>query len=454
MNDYRDNLEIDLKDLVVYILRCWKIILVFAIVGCVLGGSYGFYKNTLPSENSTTDISSIEGNLSEKEIIEVQNLFYAYQRYKEQYDELVAYREKSVLMAIDDVQTPTARKTYLISNYEQGNQLEYKSSDVENIVAIYKTFSYEDDVANAVVSDVITDTSAEYVKELYSISLSGNSIMEITAVGRDREEASKILNKVSEILMSKSNDVQKLIPHEIKEVETTFELVTNVFKTDDDSDVSKKQAVNRQLFELSLEMMKIQKELNTTQKNYFVALSDTFELNPQTINLPKQPPFKSIIKYMTIGMFMSVLLLAFMIAVKYILTPTLKTEDDIRRAFQIPIIGTIRRGHDNSVSLVYSEISAFAKKTEAKNFYLVSSSDDEVTIASRDKIRSMFDGKELSVLSMESMLIDPIAIDEMVASDGVVLFERIGKSFYEDIAREIELCKNLGVQIIGTVIIK
>ena len=52
------------------------------------------------------------------------------------------------------------------------------------------------------------------------------------------------------------------------------------------------------------------------------------------------------------------------------------------------------------------------------------------------------------------MLTNPDVIDEIVTSDGVVLFERIGKSLYDDIAREIELCNNYGVLVIGAVIIK
>ena len=67
---------------------------------------------------------------------------------------------------------------------------------------------------------------------------------------------------------------------------------------------------------------------------------------------------------------------------------------------------------------------------------------------------SMFEGKDLSVVAKGSMLTDPSVIDEIVSSDGVILFEKIGKSLYEDIAREIELCNNYGVPILGTVVIR
>ena len=51
-----------------------------------------------------------------------------------------------------------------------------------------------------------------------------------------------------------------------------------------------------------------------------------------------------------------------------------------------------------------------------------------------------------------SLISDSETLDKVIASDGVVLVETIRKSRYEDIEKEIELCKNYNIKILGTVI--
>ena len=60
----------------------------------------------------------------------------------------------------------------------------------------------------------------------------------------------------------------------------------------------------------------------------------------------------------------------------------------------------------------------------------------------------------LSANTSDFILDDSKVLEEIVNSDGVMLFEKIGKSKYEDIAKEIERCKNFGVKILGAIVVE
>ena len=332
MTDYRDNLEIDLKNLAVDILKKWKLLVVGAIIGCLVGVLYIGTTNVVevvPDEKpallqkvSEQDMAALAKKLTVNEKSDVDRAFKAYKKAIELYDEI----DK---MAFEEV---TESESLVLST-------------TWNIASMKSSFS--------------ADQKAYYTA-----------------------------------LFAADPELSEAVVGEIAEDATTAQ--------------AENAGVNA----------------------------------------------KSFIKYAAVGAFVGLFIVAVILALKYILTPVLKTEDDLRVAFRLPIIGSISSSSDTSTALIYSGIAACAQRAEAKKIYLVSSSDDEVITSNRNKMSSMFEGKEISVIAGGSMLTDPSVIDEIVTSDGVILFEKIGKSLYEDIAREIELCNNYGVQVFGTVVIK
>ena len=159
------------------------------------------------------------------------------------------------------------------------------------------------------------------------------------------------------------------------------------------------------------------------------------------------------LKKIVIGAFGGAFLLALILSFVYVFTPVLKTGDEIRDAFKLPIISSIR-SEDNSYAHVYSCLLACIKKEEVGNVCIISASNSEATKKSMTTISDMFINGSASVTTCNSILSDSKVLDTVIESDGVVLFEQIGISRYENIAREIELCDNFGIKIIGVVVIK
>ena len=94
--NYRDEQEIDLLDLCRQILKKWKLIIAFALIGLVVGSTVGYVKSAEVIEVETgetvvdqaavaSDINSLKGKLSDREITEVDMAVNSYNYYQKLY---------------------------------------------------------------------------------------------------------------------------------------------------------------------------------------------------------------------------------------------------------------------------------------------------------------------------------------------------------------------------------
>lgn len=62
--------------------------------------------------------------------------------------------------------------------------------------------------------------------------------------------------------------------------------------------------------------------------------------------------------------------------------------------------------------------------------------------------------KLLTIRFEELAIYSPKALETMLNSEGIVLVERIGKSKFVDINKELEYCKRYDIPVLGCVIIE
>lgn len=330
MDNYKDNLELDLKDLLRHIMTYWKIIAAFAVIGCILGSAFSMF---CPQKQLVT--ANPIDELSKK----------------------------------DRQQVETAVETYLL--FQKVHEI-YSDKIAKELDSLDADSNMDQSKSESIYYEVSTlRTSAE--------GLTSNTLY--SALNADQKAA-----------------FNQMIPQGISKMD---------FLEDADSDIPSD---------------------NTTSHN----------LN---------------IKYPTIGLFAGIFLVCIIATLKYILSPTLKTEDDLRTAFKLPVVGTISAGNDDGLSVICSSITAIIKAGKAQTLSLVSSlpgtADDHIAKAS-----AYLKEKGNNIESINSILSDPAAIDQVANSDGVILFESIGKSTYENIHRELELLNNLGINVVGAVVAK
>lgn len=449
MDDYRDNIEIDLKDLAKKILSRWKILILVMVLGAAVGGAYGYANRGEEDNEQVTDMAALEAALSDKEIMEVKNAVDIYTDYKKIHDETETYQNNSILMSINTNQTPIARTMYLISDYEEDDVYLTDLSVVDNIVALYQNMLYEDDVAGSVVASVESVVNREYAKELYSVNKTGKSMLVLQAMGTNKQQAEAILDTVSDKLVEKSTTVRRFIPHSITEVSKTYQSIY------DASITSRKQNLISSLDSLNKSMIAVPSSLTAAQKSYYTALLEEKDIN---FGIERQEVvqegFGSIIKYSGLGAVGLAFLLVFVIAIKYIMSPAIRTTDDLRCAFGLPVLGCIKSGSHDELEMLSYSIAAGAKKEDVDKICFIGAAEGAAVEEKKSQIIALMSDKNISALSASDILGNTGSVEKVTESKGVVLFEKIGASAFDDIARELELCKNCGVKVIGTVVLQ
>lgn len=97
-----DEEEIDLKELFLFVLRKWRVLIILVLVGVMLGAGFGLLKK----DRTIEDIE----DLSELHLKEIEQ----YARYQQAYEEQLEYEAESVYLNMDPAQVYTASKTYLM----------------------------------------------------------------------------------------------------------------------------------------------------------------------------------------------------------------------------------------------------------------------------------------------------------------------------------------------------
>ena len=325
MENYRDNLELDIKDLLRHIITFWKIIIAFTVIGCILGSIFfmAFPHNTTQTDDPTN-------GLTKKELQQVESAVKAY----------VLFQKVNKLYSDKVAQELDSLDTNENINREQAETLYYEVSTLKS--------------------------AAEGLTESASYS----------ALSVDQK-------KVFDRMISQN-------------IESADGIGKDTLSTD--------------------------------------SVSQNFSM-----------------KYPLLGAFAGAFFVCFIIALRYVLSPTLKTEDDLRTAFKLPVIGTLSNGCDDGLSVVCSSIMAIIKNSKIQSLSLVSTLPG-TTDSYMTKASEYLEKKGNSIEIVNSILSNPEAIDQASASDGVILFENIGKSSYENIDHEIELLNNLGIRIVGAVV--
>ncbi len=280
----------------------------------------------------------------------------------------------------------------------------------------------------------------------------------------DKEPQKITLNEFKDMIKS------KLTSKEIRDVELAYnayveceKLYAEIEKSDSENNVENEI----ELLKATQQLISIKTNLTTDQQLYFNTLfegkdgkisaafisrvNNDFTLEDKGNATESKKNFS--MKYIILAAILGAIIVIIISALKYITAPVLKTSEDLRSAFKLPIISSLRTGNDTDFNYVYSSIHAATKSSDAKKIFFIGAAFDSTTNEVKHKICEMFKENETSV-AIGNILDNPESLDSVVDSDGVILFEKVYLSKYKDIAREVELCNSLGINIIGAVMIK
>ncbi len=473
--NYREEREIDLIDLGRVILQKWRLIIVFMIIGLVMGSVAGYYTSAKVVTTDTAevvvdedavaaDVDSLKAKLSDREIVEVEMAVNSYYYYQKLYSNKEKYIKNSIRMQLDADKVPTMTASYIISDYyEVSYPVISEVNNINNIVALYSKKLFDSSVIDEVSIALGKKIADNYVKELYSVGLEANSILNVTVTARSEEECKKVLTVLMKELEDEIPAATEKYEHSITYLDTYYSVNAN------NNILSEQQTHVDALKNYQNLMLTVGNSLTTDQKALYTKLlnggdmEDSYsEVEENNEIVEDNKPQDTVvvrsfdIKYAVLGLFGGAFIIIALICVQYILSQTIKTKDEFTDLFKVNILGVNKNNTDNALGMITASSVIGAQKASAKSLYITSSLQEDVIGTMPQKLVEAMkqNDSELTIKYDKSILTDPSSLRSLADSDGVIFIEKLKTSRYEDIAKEIEIAKNYGTQILGFVVVE
>ena len=469
------------------IVLCWMLIFAFLLnlVACIKSYREANVLQQQSINDSAIDLSEYTNDLEEKELEEVDNTYQMYVIYQNALQATEKYNQNSILMQLNASQIPTSCIYYQIDNYD----------NVADLIALIKTSMFDDDLLQQIQQIIDTNIDPLYIRELVEIqeisrddfskvdtiqikenATAKSGIMEVKIISSDMacsEEISKIvekavLDKVKELKQSFPNiSVEKI--NQISYVDVNQELLNRQIDS-----ASKVNILKDNISSLDT-------TLNENQKNYYEALIRYNEgvKNSQFLNEFDSEEIQSSffhIKYMLIGAIIGLAVICYYYAIKMTFGKFLQVSYELEDYFELPLWESLFMKRKNNVSgkvdkwfyklfdersILLSEeeklygicsaIKINARNKDIHNVYITGLADEKILDSLVTNIANKIQDESLKITFGKSVLYDVESVDNLEKADGVILIEQIQKSNFDDIEREIKICREYNVPIIGSV---
>lgn len=497
-----DEMTINFRDMFYKVVIKWRLILVWMLIGGVVFGSIGYLKSfryvesvkqTLNKEDEidwNERFKTLRQKLSDRELSEVDDFAETYKVYRKYLKNSLSYNLKSIKMQLNPSAVPTLTAEYYIDcNYETVYPVISKNDLSNEIAASYVEKINNQSVGEQIIEELNWDTEEAYVQELINACVinSSQNIFRVSVIAPDQVSCETIMRILSELITDTTQEFEDIYgDFTINELSKQFSVEANPELLT----FQQSQASNTNNVKYTI--TNVISGLNDAQKEYYYALLD-YDLytNDDTIDnldgtesdefsetdLPTVDIFN--IKYILFGMIIGVCIICAYIILRYLLSPTLRVKDDIQGVYGVPVLGCLNM--NNSFSKIFSFIDRLiyslfkpkdARFTEEEQKRMICAG-IRIT-AQKEKLNKIFitgtccgnDIEEVkntlceelknensSVISGKSVIYDPESLENMVGSDGVVFIEKIASSFYSDMKKQVELCREHNIRIIGCIVL-
>ena len=476
-------------DFLLCLLRKWRIIIIWMVVFAVLLNGYAIIKNykamSMLKQNNTSDMETSfpeEESLSGEEKKVVEEIYDVYSSYNKTYDSSKDYYNHSIKMNIDPNHVPKMLIQYRLKTTKNADEIITAFSNILHNEEVCKKIQskLEKNVDVSYLGELITvekDESNNEIKDSADISLERDNkinVMVIRIVAADKEMCETIANVIEEEIRESS----KQLINSLGEFELTY--IDSNYSESSDSDLMYLRREGLvQLNSIIIAMDNLKSSLSENQKAYLDELLEEENEEADTKNNIKESEILVDyfnIKYILVGLFAGLFISCCWFFVSYILDIHLLTIQELETDFGMHILDTFtvelkqnkkrciidcwinRLFHinkdvcrENKIKMVSTNIQSFAEKNNLEKIHITSvASSDEVENIKREIFKEI-DGKELVVSVGNSIISDQKSLKQLASSDGVVLVERVKDSILKEVEKEVEICRNQGIQIIGVI---
>lgn len=459
--------EINLKELFWQILFGWRMFICFGVVFAVLLGGVKYkkdFKNYQTSQQEI-DLESIENELTEKEIQEVQEA----KRLMERIEEYENYLENSALMHINLYEKPVVELQYYIDsdytfNYTQENENDY-TNDLMNQ---YVNYIVSGKMGEKVIKEANLAITQVDVSELWTISQVGNSIL-IKFTCPDAQKMNEVAKSIESLLKKKETEFQEIGSHKLKLLGESQNVVV------DTGLIDRKNSILNNISALNSQLKTIKANLTDSQLNLLKSEQESTKNDESKDNLTPRINFK----YMILGAILGIFIVCALIVCKMLFTVKLQNSEDIYFLYNTRLLGEIyipkeKKGFlsiiDNKlwelknrkrkkltiqqqVKIVAASIALFYKQKELKCIYITGSEYESLDKCIIDMLKKELFLQNVEIKEGGNILYDTESLKLGTEIKNIIFIEQIGQSIYDEISNELNLAREQNNDILGIIVL-
>lgn len=480
---------IDIWHMICHIAGSWRKMLPAMIVFAALLGGLSYYKNAKglaaaaeakqeAEEKQEETLSRIlevdekeilaQSGLSEKAADEV--LYYANKYYynKKQYERQNNYLQESILMQMDPNNVWTTTLYYDLSVPEtEGKERTSDAAFAAGYIAKISNEAVYDEIAKALGADidsgyfaeVITGSSLDRFSESGEVTVVSTDYEDMKIVIRytDRAGCEKIAGIIKEKISASNGEVTKevgahsltlvgeqteqrsdgeLLNEQKNQISALGALSDNVINARTNIETSEEGVFNQLIEYYEVRDAKKITAIKSTEAGEEAGETSSSE-NARDAEAERKPQVSK--KYVALGLFLGIFIIAAWEACRYFFSNTIKQRKDLEEGYGLSTYNLEDR------AVIAMVLQNKCKKNGYKKLYAVSSlGEDALTEACgglKQEGWSLVEGKE-------SPLKDESELTKLMDSDGVILSEKLNVSSHKEIARLLELCRELEKPVI------
>ena len=485
----KNDVSINIKNLLYKVLLSWRLILICAIIFAILGNCYGVYKSWKDSKNSggTTADSKIEAarrkadeaeaGISAEKRLAVENAANMYSLYDKALDTLLDYHAHSVIMQVDYDRVPCVELRYFVDDHFKVEYPEIQKHEYAGDIAkSYASLLLDADTVSAIAA--ATGLEEGYVREVVSAYADGNYLC-VDIVGFDAQQCDAISgickDRVKNLKSVVSGDLPK---HDISLISDGFQVKRN------DGIYEKQSKKISDINSIRENMVGI--ELDMTEEElycYGLELEYLSLIKAKEQGLLLDEPAKNTgisfvnKKLLVLGFAGGAALAILLVILVYVLNPVIRVQENLSVYFEQSVLGTVWLGNSRKkflgvidrlitkwfygregefeftkrLDMLATGIEISMAKEGFAKVYLTGASEKADGIIKEIKERLK---DKCTVESGECIIYNPGSLKECSGADAVVFVEAAGDSRFEEVAKELELAKQSKVKVMGFVLVQ
>ena len=476
-NNYEDDMEIDLVDLLFYLLKKWR-----SLIGAILGAGLYVVKNHQQQAEQAAQEAELLKNDEDEAFDEKDyniskdtkvNMDIAYQ-YRQLYNKQLEYNQKSIIMQLDPNEVYAGVLEYYIS---AGNNTGLLNE-------LYQSILNDDDILEELKDASGLKCETPYIKELISsedgddkniaINVNSNgenvekhSFVTYKVVSTDQKSCEKMLQVLRERVEALQAEYEETYgAYGVSEVSSAISQVTDTTYLN-----AQRENVDR-LNNYLATMKNAESSFSDDEKTYYTnkylakeyVNSDNAEEAKAVLLEEAEPVSKA--KWLAIGVIFLVMIWGAYYVVRYLLDSRVKTVSELQNTYHLPVIGIVQTASNNSKGLdkMLDHLYQNTKQKPDTLEYVIQA----INAMQTEKSILCGDTEILEVKKLMEELSDSCehmktgdfisknieSLEHAKAVGNEILVVRVDKNSRKEIEREMESCRLQKIDILGVVVVE